>query len=156
MSSEITGFAASTISDDGKAARIAPRAGVVITASPIQFVDRTSIFRISPLPSFSTLFTPCNLAVKDCAFTRIPDRPCLKHFRSRSSAKATSHNINPMKFRKLMFGDKISRQQVKMIFLPGKNYDERGFQNVDMETLPHPHALILFPDFKPTCTGETA
>jgi hypothetical protein len=38
-------LAASTISDNGKAALIAPSAGVVMTASPIQFVDRTNILR---------------------------------------------------------------------------------------------------------------
>ena len=58
MSSETTGFAASTISDDGKAALTEPRAGVVITASPIQFVDRTSIFRIWPESSLRILFQP--------------------------------------------------------------------------------------------------
>jgi hypothetical protein len=45
-----------------------------------------------------------NLAVNDGAFTRIPDGPYLEDFRSCSSAKATFHNINPIKFRKLMFG----------------------------------------------------
>jgi hypothetical protein len=95
--------------------------------------------------------------VKYGAFTRIADGPYLEDFRSCSLAKATFHNINPIKFRKLMFGaqNKLVACENDSLSL-AKTLTSAVSKAETLKPCLLPIALILFPGFKPTGTGVTA